>query len=77
MSKIKGFFQSVVINYKKCAVAPYFGYPTHYLFLAIAGGVGFLALGAASLAHLRSLRSRVVPAASGAATGASGAPSRG
>ncbi|WP_419819412.1 hypothetical protein [Glaciibacter flavus] len=59
------------------AVAPYFGYPTHYLFLAIAGGVGFLALGAASLAHLRSLRSRVVPAASGAATGASGAPSRG
>ena len=59
------------------AVAPYFGYPTHYLFLAIAGGVGFPALGAASLAHLRSLRSRVVPAASGAATRASGAPSRG
>ena len=60
------------------AVAPYFGYPTHYLFLAIAGGVGFLALGAASLVRLRSLRRRVVQAgASGASAGVSGAPSRG
>ena len=27
------------------AVAPFFGYPTHYLVLALAGGVGFLVLG--------------------------------
>lgn len=37
-------------------VAPFFGYPTHYLVLALGGGIGFLILGAASFAHLSRLR---------------------
>ncbi|GAB3616462.1 hypothetical protein GCM10027416_10190 [Okibacterium endophyticum] len=40
-------------------VAPFFGYPNHYLFLAIAGGLGFLALGLASIAHFRRLKNRM------------------
>lgn len=40
------------------SVAPYFGYPMHYLVLAIGGGVGFLALGVAASAQLRTLRGR-------------------
>lgn len=36
--------------------APFFGYPTHYLVLAIGGGVGFLILGVVSFVHLRRLR---------------------
>lgn len=37
-------------------VAPFFGYPTHYLVLAIGGGVGFLILGLVSFVHLSRLR---------------------
>ncbi|HWM16134.1 MAG TPA: hypothetical protein VNP97_06045 [Microbacterium sp.] len=39
--------------------APFFGYPTHYLVLAIGGGLGFLVLGIASFVHLSRLRRRV------------------
>ncbi|WP_157487948.1 MULTISPECIES: hypothetical protein [unclassified Leifsonia] len=49
-------------------VAPYFGYPTHYLVLAIGGGIGFLALGVASAVHLRTLRTKASAPASGART---------
>lgn len=44
-------------------LAPYFGYPTHFLVLAIGGGVGFLVLGAASFVHISRLR-RATPGAS-------------
>ncbi|MGM7668245.1 hypothetical protein [Microbacterium sp. A93] len=37
-------------------IAPFFGYPTHYLVLAIGGGAGFLLLGAVSFIHLGRLR---------------------
>jgi len=37
-------------------IAPFFGYPTHYLVLAIGGGVGFLILGAVSFIYLARLR---------------------
>lgn len=37
-------------------VAPFFGYPTHYLVLAIGGGAGFLVLGLVSFVHLSRLR---------------------
>lgn len=40
-------------------VAPFFGTPTHYLVLALGGGLGFLVLGIASFVHLSRLRSRV------------------
>ena len=36
--------------------APYFGYPTHYLVLALAGGLGLLALAIAGYIHLARLR---------------------
>lgn len=36
--------------------APFFGYPTHYLVLAVAGGIGFLVLAVASFVHLARLR---------------------
>lgn len=42
--------------------APFFGMPTHYLVLALGGGLGFLALGIASFVHLRRLRARVTVA---------------
>ena len=45
------------------AAAPYFGYPNHYLFLALAGGLAFIALAVLSLVRLRRLRA----AASGGA----------
>lgn len=45
--------------------APFFGMPTHYLVLAIGGGLGFLALGVASFIHLRRLRARVTRRAAG------------
>lgn len=51
-------------------IAPYFGYPTHYLVLAIGGGIGFLGLGIASIIHLRSLRAKTSGTASGTASGA-------
>ncbi len=40
-------------------VAPFFGTPTHYLVLALGGGIGFLALGIASFVYLARLRARV------------------
>ena len=43
--------------------APFFGVPTHYLVLALGGGLGFLALGVASSIHLARLRGRVREAA--------------
>lgn len=43
-------------------VAPFFGAPTHYLVLAVAGGGGLLILAAASFAHLVRLRRRVARA---------------
>lgn len=52
------------------AIAPYFGYPTHYLVLAIGGGIGFLGLGIASVVHLRTLRTRASGVAGGSASGA-------
>lgn len=39
--------------------APFFGYPTHYLFLALAGGGGFLALAVAAFVYLRRVSGRV------------------
>ncbi|MDL5352664.1 hypothetical protein [Microbacterium sp. zg-YB36] len=42
--------------------APFFGAPTHYLVLALAGGGGLLILAAASFVHLVRLRRRVVRA---------------
>lgn len=39
--------------------APFFGYPTHYLVLALAGGTGFLVLGILLFARLARLRRRV------------------
>jgi hypothetical protein len=39
--------------------APFFGDPSHYLVLALGGGLAFLALGVASFVRLRVLRSRV------------------
>ena len=38
------------------AAAPYFGYPNHYLFLALAGGLAFVALAVWLLVQLRRLR---------------------
>ncbi len=40
-------------------IAPFFGYPTHYLVLAVAGGLGLLALAVASYIHLDRLRRAV------------------
>lgn len=45
--------------------APFFGAPTHYLVLALGGGLGFLALGVASFVYLRRLRARVTRRAAG------------
>ncbi len=42
--------------------APFFGAPTHYLVLALAGGGGLLLLSAASFVHLAGLRRRVTRA---------------
>lgn len=42
--------------------APFFGYPTHYLVLSIAGGVGLLVLAIASFIHLARLRRAVATA---------------
>lgn len=42
--------------------APFFGAPTHYLVLAVAGGGGLLILAAASFVHLVRLRRRVTRA---------------
>lgn len=39
--------------------APFFGAPTHYLVLALGGGIGFLVLGITSFVHLARLRARV------------------
>jgi hypothetical protein len=39
------------------AVAPFFGYPHHYLFLALAGGLAFIGLAVGSFVRLRRLRS--------------------
>lgn len=39
-------------------IAPFLGYPNHYLFLAIAGGGGFIALGVVSFVYLARLRRR-------------------
>lgn len=39
--------------------APFFGYPTHYLVLALGGGIGFLVLAVASFTYLARLRARV------------------
>lgn len=50
------------------AAAPFFGYPTHYLVLAIGGGLGFVVLGLVSFVHLARLRRSTT---SSAATGAS------
>lgn len=41
--------------------APFFGYPTHYLVLSLAGGAGFLILAVASFVHLRRLRRAANP----------------
>jgi hypothetical protein len=37
-------------------IAPFLGYPTHYLGLAIGGGLGFVCLGIVSFGHLARLR---------------------
>lgn len=39
--------------------APFFGYPTHYLVMALAGGLALLALAVASYVHLARLRRAV------------------
>lgn len=45
-------------------IAPFFGYPTHYLVLALAGGLGYLALGIAMYVRLHRVRRRALaPAA--------------
>ena len=41
--------------------APFVGYPTHYLLLAVGGGVGFLVLAVASYIHLARLRRATTP----------------
>jgi len=38
------------------AAAPFFGYPNHYLFLALAGGIAFIGLAIGSFVQLRGLR---------------------
>lgn len=45
--------------------ALFFGYPTHYLVLAIGGGVAYLLLGILSFVHLARLRNRVTRTAAG------------
>jgi hypothetical protein len=44
-------------------IAPWFGYPTHYLVFAIAGGGAFLVLGVWDASHRRTLRRSVEVAA--------------
>lgn len=51
-----------------CLVAPFFGYPTHYLVLALGGGIGFLVLAIASFIHLSRLRRAASPRAQGDAS---------
>ncbi|MFB8386352.1 hypothetical protein ACFC3F_04325 [Microbacterium sp. NPDC055910] len=43
-------------------VAPFFGYPTHYLFMALAGGLGLIALAVAAFIHLARLRRTIARA---------------
>ena len=43
-------------------IAPFLGYPTHYLFLAIAGGLGLIVLAIAAFIHLARLRRTVASA---------------
>lgn len=43
-------------------IAPFFGYPSHYLFLAIAGGLGLIVLAVISFAHIARLRLAVARA---------------
>jgi len=43
-------------------IAPFLGYPTHYLFLAIAGGLGLIVLAIAAFIHLARLRRTVATA---------------